>query len=109
MYVLIVGGGRTGAQLARFLLAQNHDVIVVDDRREVLSRIHRELPTEIIIEGNPLDPLVLEQADVHKADVIVACTTSDEVNLVSCYIARTRYHVRRTIARVNNPRDAWLF
>ncbi len=109
MYVLIVGGGRTGAQLARFLLAQNHDVMVVDDRREVLSRIHKELPTEIIIEGNPLDLLVLEQADIHKADVVVACTTSDEINLVVCYLARTNFHVRRTIARVNNPRDAWLF
>lgn len=109
MYVVIAGGGRTGAQLAKLLLNQNHEVHVIEDRRDVLSRIHRELPTEIIHEGNPADPQVLEQAGIQIADVVTACTTSDEVNLVVCYIARTRYNVRRTIGRVNDPRDAWLF
>ena len=109
MKVLIAGGGRTGAQLARFLINQNHDVTIVEDRKEVLSRIHRELPTEMIVEGNPISPLILEDAGIQNADVMAAVTTSDEMNLVLCYIARKRYNVRRTIARVNNPRDAWLF
>jgi len=109
MKVIIAGGGRTGAQLARFLISQNHDVTVVEDRKEVLSRIHRELPTEMIVEGNPVSPLILEDAGIREANVLAAVTTSDEVNLVLCYIARKRYGVRRTIARVNNPRDAWLF
>lgn len=109
MKVLIAGGGRTGAQLARFLINQNHDVTIVEDRKEVLSRIHRELPTEMIVEGNPISPLILEDAGIQNADVMAAVTTSDETNLVLCYIARKRYSVRRTIARVNNPRDAWLF
>ena len=109
MKVLIAGGGRTGAQLARFLINQNHDVTIVEDRKEVLSRIHRELPTEMIVEGNPISPLILEDAGIQNADVMAAVTTSDETNLVLCYIARKRYNVRRTIARVNNPRDAWLF
>ncbi len=109
MKVLIAGGGRTGAQLARFLINQNHDVTIVEDRKEVLSRIHRELPTEMIVEGNPISPLILEDAGIQNADVVAAVTTSDEMNLVLCYIARKRYNVRRTIARVNNPRDAWLF
>ncbi len=109
MFVVIAGGGRTGAQLANLLISQDHEVRVVDDRKEVLERIHHELPTEAIIEGDPLEMLVLEQAGIQRADVMAACTTLDEVNLTLCYLARKQYNVRRTIARVNNPRDAWLF
>jgi len=109
MKVVIVGGGRTGTQLARLLLQQNYDVHLVEERRDVLARIHRELPTEIIHEGNPVDPTVLEQAGIQFADVLTACSSVDEVNLAVCYVARARYKVRRTIARVNDPRDAWLF
>ncbi|HMD88954.1 MAG TPA: NAD-binding protein [Anaerolineaceae bacterium] len=109
MYVIVAGGGRTGAQLARLMLKQNHDVHLVEDRKEVLSRIHRELPTENIHEGNPLNPGMLEQAGIKQADVLAATTTIDENNLVICYMAKSRYHVPRTIARVNNPRNAWLF
>lgn len=109
MFVLVVGGGRTGAQLARMLLQQNYEVHIVENRREVLNRIHKELPTEIIFEGNPMDVRVLERAGIDRAQVLAACTTSDEQNLALCYLARKLYSVGRTIARVNNPRDAWLF
>ncbi len=109
MYVLIAGGGRTGTQLARPLIKQEHEVHIIETRKDVLSRLHRELPTEIIHEGNPVDPIVLEQAGIERANVLAACTTSDEINLVLCYLARNRYQIKRTIARVNNPRDAWLF
>jgi len=109
MFVLILGGGRTGTQLATLLLNQNHRVHVVEHRRDVLDRIHRELPTEIIFEGYFINPAVLEQADIHKADVLAACSVNDAENLVACFLARTRYNVPRTIARVNNPRNAWLF
>jgi len=109
MYVVIAGGGRTGAQLARFLLRENHDVHIVEDRKETLARIHHELPTEAIHEGNPVDLTVLEEAGIQHAGVLAACTTDDETNLVLCYVARTHYNVHRTIARVNDPRDAWLF
>lgn len=109
MFVVIVGGGRTGAQLANLLLSQDHTVHVIDDRLDVLGRIHHELPTEAIIEGDPMELHVLEQANIQQADVVAAVGTRDEVNLTVCYIARTRYNVPRTIARVNNPRDAWLF
>jgi len=109
MLVVIIGGGRTGAQLARALLKQEHEVHIVDNRKDVLSRIHRELPTESIFEGDLIDPLVLERAGIREANVVAACTTEDATNLVLCYLARTQYQVRRTIARVNNPRDAWMF
>ncbi len=74
-----------------------------------MSAYIRELPTEAIIVGDPLELHVLEQAGIQRADVMAACTTQDDVNLSLCYLARTQYNVRRTIARVNNPRDAWLF
>lgn len=109
MIVLIVGGGRTGTQLAMMLLGQNHDVRVVENRKQVLARIHRELPTEVIHEGNPVDPDILETAGIREASVLAACTTNDEDNLVICFLARSKFQVPRTIARINNPRNAWLF
>ena len=109
MFVLIAGGGRTGTQLATTLLAQNHQVRMVEQRREVLSRIHHELPTEVIYEGAPIDPEVLEQAGIRQAQALAAVTTNDADNLVLCYLAHKRYNVPRTIARVNNPRTSWLF
>jgi trk system potassium uptake protein len=109
MFVIIIGGGRTGTYLARLLLSQNYEVRIVESRHEILARMHRELPTEIIYEGNTNDIKVLEHAGIQKADVLAAVTTNDEVNLAVCYIGRSCYNVRRTIARVNNPRNAWLF
>ena len=109
MFVLIAGGGRTGAQLAAFLVAQKHEVRLLEHRREILSHIHRELPTEIIYEGNATDPHVLERAEVGRAQVLAACMSGDAENLSICFIARERYKVPRTIATINNPRNAWLF
>jgi trk system potassium uptake protein TrkA len=109
MYVIIIGGGRTGTQLARLLFEQGHEVRLIESRRDVLARLHKELPTEVIYEGNPIDPEVLEGAGIKEAQVLAATTANDDQNLVICYFARTRYNVRRTIARVNNPRNAWLF
>jgi trk system potassium uptake protein TrkA len=109
MFVFITGGGRTGAQLASQLLAQNHQVRLVEHRRELLARLHHEIPTEVIYEGQATDPNVLRQAGLGKVNVLVACTNDDAANLVICYLARTMFNVKRTIARINNPRNAWLF
>lgn len=109
MFVIVAGAGRTGAQLAKMLISQGYDVHLIDQRKEILARVHKELPTEIIFEGDPGDPQVLEAAGIKNAQVLAACTTSDETNLSLCYFARETYKTRRTIARVNNPRNAWLF
>jgi len=109
MLVLIAGGGRTGAQLASLLLAQGHQVHVIEHRRDVLERLHHELPTEVIYEGNASDPRVLEQAGIRQAQVVAACTPEDADNLVVCFLARNQYSVPRTIAQINDPRTAWLF
>jgi trk system potassium uptake protein TrkA len=109
MFVIIAGGGRTGAQLASYLIAQNHRVHLIEDRADVLARIHQELPTEAIYQGDPTNPHVLELAGIRECQVLAACTTVDADNLVLCYMAGDRYRVPRTIARINNPRNAWLF
>jgi trk system potassium uptake protein TrkA len=109
MFVLIAGAGRTGAQLAKMLILQGYKVHLIDQRKEILARVHKELPTEVIFEGDPVDPIILEAAGVQNAQVLAACTTSDETNLALCYFVRERYQTKRTIARVNNPRNAWLF
>lgn len=109
MFVVIAGGGRTGAQLAILLVAQGHTVRLIEQRTEVLQRIHQELPTEVIHQGDPTNEHVLENAGIRQAQVLAACTTQDADNLVLCYLARARYGVQRTIARINNPRSAWFF
>ena len=109
MFVVIAGGGRTGATLASVPRAQKHEVQLIEHRREVLAHIHRELPTELIYEGNATDPRVLERAGHPRAQVLAACMPSDAENLSLCFIARERFQVPRTIATINNPRNAWLF
>jgi trk system potassium uptake protein TrkA len=109
MNVVIAGGGRTGAQLAALLVGQNHTVRLVEHRADILARIHRELPTEVIHEGDAADPAVLEAAGAREAQVLAACTPDDADNLALCFFARTQFRVPRTIARVNNPATAWLF
>ncbi len=109
MFVVIVGGGRTGAQLASLLVDQNYSVRLVEHRPEILRRIHRELPTEVIHEGDGTDPAVMEAAGIRQAHVLAACTPSDADNLALCFFARRHFNVARTIARINNPTTAWLF
>lgn len=109
MFVLIAGGGRTGTQLAHLLLEQKHEIRLVEHRPEILARLHRELPTEVIYEGHATMMDVLEDAGIRGADVVAACTAGDEDNLLICYLARKAYGVPRTIGRVNDPRSAWLF
>jgi len=109
MFVIIVGGGRTGSHLATLLLQQGHEVKLIDDRPEILATLHREIPTEVIFEGDGTDPQVLEAASIQRAQVVAATTADDADNLVVASLARHQYGVRRTIGRINNPKNAWLF
>jgi len=109
MNVLIAGGDPTGAQLASLLLEQNHKIYLVEHRKEVLSLLHQQLPTDAIYEDRVMDLRVLENVGIRKADVLVACTSDDADNLVLCYLAHNLFKVPRTIGRINNPRHAWLF
>ncbi|MGB8214606.1 MAG: TrkA family potassium uptake protein [Anaerolineales bacterium] len=109
MFVIIVGGGNTGSYLAKLLLEAGHSVKVIEERPAVLDKIKGELPADIIIAGDGSSPQVLEAAGVLKANVLTAVTGSDETNLVVTSLARSEFNVPRVIARVNNPKNAWLF
>lgn len=109
MFVIIVGGGKVGAHLAGLLIASDHRVCVVEPRATARDHLAQTLPPETIVAGSGSDPAVLEACGVRQADVVAAVTGDDEVNLVVTSLARFEFHVPRTIARVNNPKNAWMF
>ena len=109
MFVIIVGGGKTGSQLASQLISGGHKVRLIEDRPAVLERIREELPNEVIVPGDGSSPSVLEKAGIAQAQVLAAVTGEDEDNLVVTTLARFEFGVPRVIARVNNPKNTWLF
>jgi len=109
MLVIVVGGGRTGSHLATLLHSQGHQVRLVEHRKPTLTRLHRELPTEVIVEGEGTDPQILESVGIKEAQVVAAVTDNDADNLVTASLARYHFNVKRIITRVNNPKNAWLF
>jgi trk system potassium uptake protein len=109
MYLIIVGGGRTGMHLAKTLIGEGHQVCVIENRSIILDRLRSELPADSIIAGDGSSPSILEAAGIQKAQVLAAVTGDDEDNLVITTLARFEFNVPRIIARVNNPKNAWLF
>jgi trk system potassium uptake protein len=109
MKVIIVGGGKVGSALAALLLGAGHAIKLVEARREVLNRLQHELPSEVVVQGSGTDPNLLEAAGIRQSQVVAAVTGADEVNLVVTSLARFEFGVPRTIGRVNNPRNAWMF
>lgn len=109
MYVLIIGGGKVGARLAALLLSGGNRVKVIEVRREELPALERDLPLDAVLRGNGTDPLVLETAGIRQANVVAAVTGTDEINLVAAGLARFEFGVPRVIARVNDPKNAWMF
>lgn len=109
MFVIIVGGGKTGSQLAAELLKENHIVRVIEEREAVLERLKSELPPEVVVAGDGSSPTILEQAGIAQAQVLAAVTGEDEANMVVATLARFEFNVPRVIARINNPKNTWLF
>ena len=109
MFVIIVGGGNTGSQLAKFLLETGHTVRVIEERPAVLEKLTSEIPHEAIVKGDGSSPSKLEEVGIQNAQVLVAVTGSDETNLVVTTLGRFEFNVPRVIARINNSKNAWLF
>ncbi len=109
MSVVIVGGGKQGTYLASILLTEGYRVKIIEVRREEIPRLHADLRPEVVVPGNGTDPNLLEAAGIRQADVVAAVTGADETNLVIASLARFEFNVPRTIARVNNPKNAWMF
>ena len=109
MFILIVGGGKVGTYLARALLNEDHEVVVVEKDGRKAQMMANLLETDIGIVGDGCDPLVLEHAGIARADVVIADTGDDEDNLVVALIANKQPRPARVIARVNNPRNKQIF
>jgi trk system potassium uptake protein len=109
MKVIIIGGGQVGTYLASLLLSNGHEIRIIENRETVYIRLEKELPEEILIFGNGSDPALLEKAGISSANVVAAVTGADEFNLVVSTLAKMEFGVPRVVARVNNPKNAWLF
>jgi trk system potassium uptake protein TrkA len=109
MNVMIIGGGKVGTYLAALLLTGGHQVKLIEVRKQEISHLQDELSRDVVILGNGTDPNVLESAGIYNVQVVAAATGADEVNLVITSLARFEFRVPRTIARINNPKNAWMF
>ena len=108
MLAVIVGGGRGGSYLARDLQGQGYQVKVVDRRPDVVAKLRQEIDGEVLC-GDGCSPQILEQVGAAQAKLVVAMLHADEDNLVVCRLAKHQFKVARVIARVNNPRNEWLY
>ncbi len=108
MKALIVGGGMVGSFLANVLAEKNQVTLVEKEPEKIASLSERHKSTRIVNEDG-CEPWVLEFAGINDADIVLAVTGDDEDNLVVSYLAKFEYEVPRIIARVNNPRNRWLY
>ncbi|HEU4977708.1 MAG TPA: NAD-binding protein [Solirubrobacteraceae bacterium] len=108
MYVVIAGGGKVGLNLARELIAKDHEVTLLEADRGRYLTIEQELE-HMVQYGDATELWVLERAGIQRADLVIAVTGDDEDNLLICQIAKEKYLCERIIARVNNPRNRQYF
>jgi trk system potassium uptake protein len=105
MYVLIAGGGKVGANVARLLLRANHEVTMIEQRPDRFARLEEEFE-HIVQRGDATELHVLERAGIKRPpDLVLAATGDDEDNLIICQLAKEKYGVPKVIARVNDPRN----
>ena len=109
MYIIIAGGGKVGYYLAKELLADGHEVLVIEKDPRQVMQLSVELGEGAVMRGMADETATMERAGGSRADLVIAVTGEDEDNLVICQVARLRFKVARTIARVNNPQNEELF
>jgi trk/ktr system potassium uptake protein len=109
MRVVVTGGGAIGRHVAFDLQARGHDVTLIEQNRLVVADLHKEIPDVNVVHGDACEPWVLEGADLGHADVVVAATGDDEDNLVTSLLAKQEFAVPRVLARVNHPKNEWMF
>src|SRR5206468_5651500 len=108
MYIIVVGAGKVGWNLARELLEKEHEVTVIENDRNRYLTVEQELE-HVVQYGDASELWVLERAGIQRSDLVIAVTGDDEDNLLICQMAKEKYLCERIIARVNNPRNrAWF-
>lgn len=108
MYIIVVGGGRVGYHLAKAILQEGHEVLVMEKDRKTAEWLAEELG-EVVMNGDGCEIRTMAEAGMARANVVVAVTGDDEDNLVICQMAKGKFQVPRTIARVNDPKNEELF
>lgn len=108
MYIIVVGGGKVGYYLSKRLLAAGHEVVVIEKNAKKVEMIINDLGGVAILgDGSDAGPMM--EAGMNRADIVVAATGDDEDNLIICQMAAKRFNVKRTIARINNPKNEHIF
>ncbi len=108
MYVIIAGAGKVGWNLARELIDKEHEVTLLENRRDRYLTIEQELEHAVQY-GDATELWVLERAGIQRAELVIAVTGDDEDNMLICQVAKEKYLCDRVIARVNNPRNRQWF
>src|SRR5919202_4534187 len=108
MYAIVAGGGKVGFFLARELIDHEHEVLLIENNAERAESIANELGN-VVLRGNADEASTLAEAGAERSDVVIAVTGDDGDNLVICQVARRRFGTRRTIARINDPRNEGIF
>ncbi len=107
MYVIIVGGGKVGLNLAKELLRDGHEVLLIEKNKNRWAMLERDLG-EVVFLGDGCEMRTLQEVGCSRADVVVAVTGHDEDNLTICQLAKRKFNVPRTIARVNMPQNEYV-
>lgn len=108
MYIIIVGGGKVGYYLSKSLVNKGHEILLIEQDGKKCERIAEELGS-ICVRGDGCEASTLAEAGTARSDMVIAVTGDDEDNLVVCQMAKKKFNVPRTIARVNNPRNEQIF
>jgi trk system potassium uptake protein TrkA len=108
MYVIVVGAGKVGWNLARELIDKGNELTVVENDRGRFATVEEELEHAVQF-GDGSELWVLERAGIERADLVIAVTGDDEDNILICQVAREKYGVERVISRCNNPRNLQHF
>jgi trk system potassium uptake protein TrkA len=108
VYYIIVGGGKIGYYLAKELLEDQHEVLIIEQDAEKCAQIADDLG-EVVMLGDGCEAATLERAGMARADMVIALTGDDEDNLVACQVAKHKFDVPHTVARINNPKNESIF
>lgn len=108
MKVVIAGAGAVGTFVASDLRAANHDVLVIERNPDLVARLRPTSDVDLFL-GDACEVSNLDEAGIADADVMVAATGEDQVNLVISLLAKQEFAVPRVVARINEPRNKWLF